>query len=353
MLQPTTTVIELGDSLAGSYCGRLLLQLGATVLKVEPAEGSPLRKTAPFLDPLQEQSSATFTALNSGKQTVVADIESPAGRAVVEALLQNQGDIVVMSGTLTEWASRNLSVSRVGELAPHAVIGRVTMFGDDGPYVEIVGGELQAQALGGLMNMVGLPSREPLRLGGYQAQYSTGLAMLTGFSLGMYQRTLTGAGGSFTTSVIESVSHIEWKGAVAYQQTGSVVTRGSIGAPAILRTKDGFVAFYYRPDDWAKVRAIFGDPRLDADEFATQEGRNSNRPALLEVLNDCTSKLLKVDLYHRSQAARMTTGYMATMGDLLKSDQYRARHFFEDVDLGDLGVGQLPGAPWRLVGERS
>jgi crotonobetainyl-CoA:carnitine CoA-transferase CaiB-like acyl-CoA transferase len=201
------------------------------------------------------------------------------------------------------------------------------------------------------MNMVGEPPREPLRMGGYQAQYSTGLALLTGFSLAMFHRELTGTGSSFATSVIETVTHIEWKGAISYQANGSIVTRGSDGAPAILRTMDGFIAFFYRPSDWPTVRTIMNDPRLDAPEFATPEGREVNRPALLEVLNECTSTMSKRELYHKAQAARMTTGYMAQMGDLLESEQYRARGFFEAIDLGDVGIGSLPGAPWRLAGE--
>jgi crotonobetainyl-CoA:carnitine CoA-transferase CaiB-like acyl-CoA transferase len=350
LLESPSTVIELGDSLAGSYCGRLFLQLGATVLKVEPPGGSPLRATAPLLGSSSGGVSATFTALNAGNQTVNADIDTPPGRAAVEALLRERGDVVIMSGTTAEWAARHLSTSRVRELVPQAVVGRVTTFGDEGPYADIVGGELQAQALGGLMNMVGDPARQPLRMGGYQGQYSTGLALLTGFSLGMFNRARTGVGGSFTTSVIETVSQIEWKGALSRQANGLIATRGPDGAPLIVRAKDGFFAFYYRPDDWPKVLQILDDPRLAAAEFATQEGRNLNRPALLAVLNDCMSRLPKRDFYHRAQAERLPMGYMATMGDLLDSEQYRARNFFEEIDLGDLGLGRLPGAPWRLAG---
>jgi crotonobetainyl-CoA:carnitine CoA-transferase CaiB-like acyl-CoA transferase len=350
LLEEPATVIELGDSLAGSYCGRLLLQLGATVVKVEPPEGSPLRATAPFLDSPSGRLSATFAALNAGKQIVSLGLDTPEGRAGVETLLRERGDVVVMSGTIADWTARELPVGRVRELAPRAVLGRVTTFGDDGPYADIVGGELQAQALGGLMNLVGEPPREPLRMGGYQAQYSTGLALFTGFSLGLFHRAQTGEGSSFSTSVLETVSHIEWKSGLSYQVDGSIVTRGSDGAPAILRAKDGMFAFFYRPDDWPKVLAILDDPRLNVEEFATQKGRDLNRRALLELLNECTSKFSKHELYHKTQAGRMTTGYMATMGDLLDSEQYRARDFFEEIDLGDVGVGVLPGAPWRLAG---
>lgn len=351
LLGSNTTVVELGDSVAGSYCGLLFARLGATVVKVEPAEGSPLRGLPPFLAPPAQTHSATFTALNAGKQRFEADVDSEAGQLAVRELLRSGCDIVVMSGKRSEWEARQLGPSRIRELIPQAVIGRVTTFGDAGPYADFIGGDLQAQALGGLMNMVGIPSREPLRIGGYQAQRSTGLAMLSGFAIAMFRRTQTGNGATFATSVIETVAQVEWKGGLFYQANGSIVTRGDGGSQAILRANDGFFAFFYRPGDWPKVLALFDDPRLREERFATAEARDLNRPALVEVLNEYTAQRAKRDLYHRTQANGLTTGYMATMGDLLTSEQYRFRGFLEDVDLGDLGVGRLPKAPWRVFDE--
>ncbi|MBV9595135.1 MAG: CoA transferase [Actinobacteria bacterium] len=350
LFEQPTTVVEIGESISGSYCGRLLRQLGANVIKVEPEGGSPLRNAAPYLDlPSGGHLSATYFALNDGKTVVTADADTSAGRQAIGDLLRDQADIVVMSGELSLWSRRGLAPADVLTLAPKAVIGRSTLFGDIGPYVDIVGGELQAQALGGLMNMVGEPPREPLRMGGYQAQYSTGFALLDGFALGLYQRERTGRGCSFSTSVIETVTHIEWKGAVSYQADHKIVTRGSDGAPAILRAKDGFFAFFYRPDDWERVLTIMDDDRLRDPRFETQKGRDENRPALLEILNDSAGRLPKRELYHRTQAGKMTTGYTATMSDLLESEQYTARDFFETIDVPGLGQGRLPGAPWRVA----
>jgi crotonobetainyl-CoA:carnitine CoA-transferase CaiB-like acyl-CoA transferase len=349
LLQSPTTVVELGDSLAASYCGRLFVQLGATVVKVEPPGGSSLRNTAPFLDCASGPLSATYTALNGGKDALTADLATGAGREAVEQLLLDSGDVVIMSGTSAEWAARKLPVTRVLELAPRAVVGLVSTFGEVGPYSDIVGGELQAQALGGLMNMVGLPDREPLRMGGYQAQYSAGLALLAGFSVAMFKRSVSGAGSTFTTSVLETVAQIEWKGALTYQDDGSIVKRGPAGAPLILRAQDGFVAFYYQPQNWPKILQLFDDPRLETEAFATQAGRNANQSALVAVLSDCLSNVPKRDFYHRAQAERLPMGYTATMGDLLESEQYRFREFFEDIDVAELGTGRLPGAPWRLA----
>jgi crotonobetainyl-CoA:carnitine CoA-transferase CaiB-like acyl-CoA transferase len=348
-----TTALEIGDSIAGSYCGRLLRDLGAQVTKVEPDGGSPLRTAGPFLEtPQGEHLSATYLASNAGKDVVTADLDTARGRQTVVELIARQPDFVLMSGAAAYWKARDLTPERIHEVSPKSIIGRTTLFGERGPNVNLIGGELQVQALGGLMNMVGDRSREPVRIGGYQAQYCAGLALLNGFAIGMFEREQTGVGNSFSTSALETVSHVEWKSSVTFQASGQIDTRGDDDAPAIIRAKDGFFALFYRPSDWPTIKAIMKDGRLDDPRFATQAGREEYRAELLAVLDDCAKDKSKRDLYHATQAVRMTTGYTATMGDLLDSDQYRAREFFEPLEVPGLGSGRLPGAPWRVAAER-
>jgi len=352
LFEAPVTVVEAGDSLSGAFCGRLLGQLGARVIKVEPPGGSVLRELPPLLPQAvagDGPRSAPYVAVNAGKEVVTADLDSGAGREVLEPALA-AGGLVIMSGPVTEWAGRGLDPRQLVARFPSAIIGRVTMFGEDGPYADLAGGELQAQALGGLMNMVGEPPREPLRIGGFPAQFAAGLALLSGFALALYRRHATGRGGSFATSVLETVANIEWKGALSYQENGTIVTRGSDGDPAILRTQDGFFAFFYLPSDWPKVLAIMDDARLESDDFATRQARDRNRPALLAIFNERASTMTKRDLYRKTQARDLPSGYMATMSDLLNSEQYRARGFFTDIDVNG-HTGTLPGAPWRLAGQ--
>jgi crotonobetainyl-CoA:carnitine CoA-transferase CaiB-like acyl-CoA transferase len=352
LFEAPVTVVEMGDSLAGAFCGRLLGQLGARVVKVEPPGGSPLRELPPLLPetvPGGGPRSAHYLAVNAGKEVVTADLHRGEGRDLVESVLA-AGGLGIMSGSLAQWAGHDLDPRQLVARYPSAIIGRVTLFGEDGPYANLVGGELQAQALGGLMNIVGDPSGEPLRIGGFPAQHSAGLALLSGFALALYRRGATGQGGSFATSVIETVANIEWKGGLSYQENGRIVVRGTDGDPAIVRTSDGFFAFFYLPADWPKVLALLGDPRLEAEDFATFQARDRNRAALLAIINESTSTMTKLDLYHRCQAQGLPAGYMATMSDLLAADQCRARGFFTEIDVNGR-AGLLPGAPWRLAGE--
>lgn len=258
-------------------------------------------------------------------------------------------DVVLMSGRLQEWDRFGLAPSRLASLSPRAVIGRVTMFGDDGPYADLAGGEVQALALGGLMNLIGLPEREPLRLGGVQAQSAAGLAMLTGVTIGLFARSATGNGGEFVTSVLEAVAHLEWKSAVSSSRPGPSTRRGPDAGPLIVRCRDGFFALFYRPDDWRKVMAAFDDPRLDDPKFGTLASREANREALAATIGEIAASMSKRDLYHRTQGLGIPTGYLATMGDLLHSPQYHARGFLTEIDLEAGGRGVLPAAPWQVT----
>jgi crotonobetainyl-CoA:carnitine CoA-transferase CaiB-like acyl-CoA transferase len=341
-------VIELGDSISASAAGMFLRELGAHVTKVEPPEGSPLKRVAPFLG--SDEVSALYTYLNRGKQTVTADLASAEGRETVEGYLAEACDVVLMSGTRDEWASVGLTTDRMRSLAPRAVVGRISRYGDDGPHRDLLGDELQFQALGGLMYVIGIEGREPLRMGGNVMQYAAGAALFTGALLGLYNRQATGSGAVFVTSVFELVPYLEWKNALSYQADGLVARRGDEGmAPVILPCKDGFSAFYYRPIDWANVKKLLEDPRLDAEEFATQPLRQQHRIELTAILAETTSRLEKRELYHRAQRIGLPIGYIATMGDLLESDQYLARAWLEEVDLGELGRGIVPGTPFRVI----
>ena len=277
LISSPISVIELGDSLSGSFCGRLFHQLGAHVVKVEPPGGSPLRMTAPLVDGELGPLSTTFFAVNEGKETMVVDLDSPEGLTDADQLLK-KADVIIMSGTNAQWAARNMAVDRLRSSNPAVVIGRVTVFGEEGPYADFVGGELQAQALGGLMNVVGEYPREPLRMGGYQAQYSTGMAMLSGFALGLFRRKHTGTGSSFCTSVIETVCHLEWKSAISYQVDGAVVTRGSDGAPAILRACEWILCALLPPRRLAEGGDDIPRPATHSTDLYESEGPGRSSP---------------------------------------------------------------------------
>ena len=188
-------VLDLSAEVAGPFCTKLLAGLGAEVIKVEsPGCGDVARRTGPFpgAEPHPEQS-ALFLYLNTGKKSVTLDIASQTGAAMLRRLAQ-KCDILVESfrpGYLNSWG---LSYDALEGLNPGLIYTSVTPFGQSGPYRDYRGSELIAQATGGLMQTIGLPDREPLKIGGHAALYTTGISAFSATMIALYARDVLGHG---------------------------------------------------------------------------------------------------------------------------------------------------------------
>jgi CoA:oxalate CoA-transferase len=348
-LLPTSfSVVELGESLSTAICGRLLSRLGAQVTRVMPTGAtSPLDALPPFIGEGTQQRSAVAESLHQDKR--LFEIALPDREAIAEHL--RGADVVLIAGTSAGWAAEGLRVEDVHALAPTAVVGQITRWGDGGDHADLHGGELQLQAMSGFMNLIGVMDREPLRLGGYPMQSIAALLALDGVMIGLFRRQATGEGARFTTSEFEAAAHAEWKIATFAQAGMRKELRGNDGGgPMVVRCLDGHFALFFVPHNWDAVKRVIGDSRLDDARFATPADRLQHKAELLVLVEETTSLLSKTDLYRRAQGAGIPAGHVATMSDLLSSEQYHAREFFEPVRIAEVGVGVLPSAPWQVHG---
>lgn len=346
-------VVEVGASYSVGFCGRLLRALGAEVITVEPPGGLALRTAEPlFADSDGNQRSAAFSYLAGGKKSVTIDLHSSEGPPLLEGLISNNA-ILLLEGGQHALGSAGLTSHALIRRFPGLIVGSITQFGETGPYAKYRGGDFQAQALGGLMHMVGHKTREPLRLGGHQAAYDAALSLLVGITAALYQRLTTHQGTELSTSLFEAVAYIEWKSYSQFQHDGTRMSRGGSAGPFILRCKDGHSAFYYRDRNWPIVREMFPDERLADPRFETQKGRDANRQELQAILSEHTRDRSKHDIYKDAQARGMPVGYTATMEDLVASDHYRSRNFIAPIhDADGMASGMAPGAPWTVNGQR-
>src|SRR5262245_58077353 len=166
-------VIELSEDIAGPFCGKLLAGLGAEVIKVErPGSGDGSRRAGPDIGgTLNPEQSALFLYLNAGKKSITLDVDSQSGAAILQRLAQ-ECDILVESFPPGYLDRLGLGYAALEQLNPRLIYTSVTSFGQSGPYRDFKGSELIAQAMGGLMQTIGLPDREPLKIGGNAAYYT-------------------------------------------------------------------------------------------------------------------------------------------------------------------------------------
>ena len=343
-------VIDLSDEVAGPFCAKLLAALGAEVIKIEaPGAGDASRRAGPFVSeaPGVEQS-ALFLYLNTGKKGITLDIRQPTGAAILQRLAQDC-DILIESAPPGGMDQLELGYAALQRLNPRLIYTAVTPFGQTGPYRDYQGSELAAQAAGGMMHVIGLPEREPLKIGGHAAAYTTGMSAFSATMLALHVRDEQGYGQFVDVSAMETMAVAQIHASIQHQ-FGHVPKRRDSN---LVRAQDGWVHpgldRGIAEDTWPRVCDFMGQPELaDDPRFNTREARRENQAALNEIIGAWAAAHPKEDIYHALQGMRTVAGYVATVEDLRASKQFQARQFFQAIDHPAAGEGVYPGALFTL-----
>jgi crotonobetainyl-CoA:carnitine CoA-transferase CaiB-like acyl-CoA transferase len=346
-------VLELGEDVAGPFCTKLLAGLGAEVIKVErPGSGDVSRRAGPFphTAPHAEQSAA-FLYLNTGKKGITLDITSQTGAAILRRLVQ-ECDILVEGFPPGFLDQLGLGYAALESLNLRLIYTSITPFGHTGPYCHYKGAEIVAQALGALMYTIGLPAREPLKIGGNAALYTTGISAFSATMLALYVRDTAGYGQHVEVSAMETITVAQIHSSLHHQLGHTPARRES----TLMRAQDGWVhpglERGVRADTWPRVCALIGRPELaDDPKFRTPEARREHQQELLAILGEWTATRPKEEIYHTLQALQSVAGYVATVADLLSSGQLQARAFFQALDHPCTGAAPYPGAPFTMQGD--
>ena len=346
-------VLDLSEGVSGPYCTKLLSGLGAEVIMVErPGVGDMSRGEAPFLgDDASPEKSALFLYLNTGKRGVTLDVESPTGAGMLRSLAA-ESDILVESYPSGTMDQRGLGYSYLANLNPTLIYTSITPFGQTGPYRDYKGSDLVAQAIGALMYTIGLPDREPLKVGGNTALYTTGISAFSATMLALHARDTQGFGQHVDISAMETMTVAQIHASISHQFGREQVRRPS----NLVRAKDGWVSpgleTGAQEETWPQVCQLMGVPELvDDPSFNTIDARREHQPELLVIVGRWAATQPKEEMYHALQRLRTIAGYVATVEDLLGSGQMAFREFFQPVEGSFIGEGVQPGYPFRISGE--
>jgi crotonobetainyl-CoA:carnitine CoA-transferase CaiB-like acyl-CoA transferase len=343
-------VLDISEGVAGPFCAKLLAGLGAEVIKIEvPGTGDRARRTGPFVaeTPDAEQS-ALFLYLNTGKKGITLDIRQPEGAAIYQRLAQDC-DILIESAPPGDMDRLELGYAALVRLNAQLIYTAITPFGQTGPYRDYQGSELVAQATGGMMHVIGRPDREPLKIGGHAAAYTTGMSAFSATMLALHVRDEQGYGQFVDVSAMETMAVAQIHASIQHQ-FGHVPKRRD---NTLVRARDGWVHpgldRGIAEDTWARVCDLMGQPELaDDPRFNTREARRENQAELTALIGAWTAARPKEEIYHTLQGLRTVAGYVATVEDLRTSRQLRARDFFQVIDHPSTGAGVYPGALFTL-----
>ncbi|MGE3691895.1 MAG: CaiB/BaiF CoA transferase family protein [Novosphingobium sp.] len=355
-------VLELAEGVAGEYCGKLLSDFAAEVIKIErPGTGSPTRRLGPFAGTGESiEHSGLFAYLNTGKRSVVVDLESGAGRDMMRQLLDSV-DVVIDDHAPGWLASVSLDPARIDAEWPGLVVCSITPYGQNPPEERQHAEDLtvfHSSGWGFHTPGVGFEDMPPLKgPGRFFSHYEAGQEAAMYVAGCLYDRDRDGRGRFIDVSMHEvMVSRADY--VVAQFVAGEMdVTdwRGGFdmhGPGGIFPCKDGFIyVFMATPDQWAAYRKMVGDPEwareLPQDwlmKGLTPERIALTRRDLCAWLEDRN----KVDAAHEAQELGITLVPVNTPGEVMASPQYRHRHYFADVTHPVLGTAKYPTVPYKL-----
>jgi crotonobetainyl-CoA:carnitine CoA-transferase CaiB-like acyl-CoA transferase len=349
-------VIDLSQGIAGPYCTKLLADLGADVIKVEPPEGDYVRRLGPFPDDVpHDDKGGLFLQLNTNKKSVTLDLETPSGRVVLRKLLAN-ADVLAESEAPGVMATRELGYERLKDGFPQLVYCSVTPFGQTGPYASFKGNSLAAMALSGLMYITGDPDKEPLCTGGEPAEYFGALHAWVAILAALEHRAQTGAGQHIDVSMLEALGCADEYNTTMYAYLGAIRKR-FYSRPAIptypseiFPCRDGNIVVIGGATGFPLMMAILVEqPELENNPlFQNLWLRFMQWEKFEEILRPYLAEHDWDDLLTRAQELRIPFAAVLDAKRLLENAHLRERGFFAEVEHPELGGVPVAAYPFKM-----
>lgn len=355
-------VLDLTD-LKGALCAKLLGDMGAEVIKIEPPGGDPMRSIGPFLDnkPHRDRS-LLFWFYNTSKRGITLDLHKTAGQTIFKQLVATV-DVVIESFASGTLANLGLGYEDLKRVNPQLVLTSISPFGQTGPYRDFYSSDTVAEALGGMIYTNGAADEPPLRALGLQAYHSASFFAAIGTMSALWTRDTIGEGQWVDVSIQEATAAAVEHVAPFYHQGAGVQTRqGSLHWSRyfrVARCRDGYVMHCTLGDWTSLVEWVKGDGKardLGEPQWEDQMYRREHAEHLFEVLDEWATDYSVAELMEGAQLRRIPYAMVRPVEALVDDPQLNARGFFSPVPHPELGqTFRYPGGPffftitpWRI-----
>jgi crotonobetainyl-CoA:carnitine CoA-transferase CaiB-like acyl-CoA transferase len=344
-------VLELANYIAGPYCGTLLADLGAEVIKIEnPRGGDFSRATGPFVG----GESAGFLALNRNKTSVTLDLKHPRGKELLLELAKT-ADVLIENFRPGTMAGLGLDYAPVSMANPRLIYCSASGFGQTGPYSQRAALDLIVQGMSGLMSITGEPDRPPVKVGVPIADFSAALFGAYAILGALLARDQTGRGQYIDISLLESAMALEVWETSGYFATGDVPgplgSAHRVSAPyQALRTSDGYITLgATTPGNWAALCAALGLQHLEHDpRFASVAHRRARYQELAALLEAVTTTQPSEHWYRLLERAGVPCGVLERIDQAISDEQVQARGFIVELPHSTIGSVRATGSPVHL-----
>ncbi len=344
-------VLELASIVAGPFCGALMAEFGADVIKTElPGRGDDVRR----MGPSEKECGYWWAVENRNKKVMTLDLRHPRGQAIVRQLVP-LCDVVIENfrpGTLERW---NLGWEDLSRINPRLIMARVTAFGQTGPRRHGPGFAAIGSAFGGNWYLTGTADLPPVRPTPVYPDYMTGLFTAFGVLTALRHRDATGEGQWIDAALYESAFRIMEYTTTWYGRQGIVRERGGrqhVGWPGgACQTKDGRWVAYTVPAQhlFERLCAMLGQPELPRDaRFATAAGRANNMSELLQQVEAWFAARTYEEASRELEAHQVPYSLIMSIADIFADPHYREREMIIEVPEPTIGSLPQPGVVPKL-----
>jgi len=350
----------------GYFCGKILADLGADVIKIEPPEGDPGRNIGPFYHGQQDrEKSLLFFAYNTNKRSLTLNLQTHQGQEIFKKLAKT-ADFVIESFHPGYMDKIGLGYSVLKDVHPRVIMVSITPFGQEGPYKDWKASDIVAIAMGGLSHITGSPDRPPARVSVDQAYVIAGAQGAMGAMIAHYYREATGKGQHVDTSTQESVvlSALTVPQAWDLQKfiwprEGAFMSRARKRVRHLWPCKDGYIAWRLFTGglgvktramvDWMKSQGKAGElAEINWQELDLLTVPEEKFYHWQELFGEFFKTHTKAELCKEALARGIVLIPASTPKDLLADPQLEARGYWEEVEHPELGTAlTYPGALYK------
>lgn len=350
-------VLDLTRVLAGPYCGTLIADMGATVIKVEnPSGGDDSRSMGPFIN----GHSVYYANFNRSKLGCTLNLKTPEGKEIFKELVK-KADVVIENYRPGTMEKLGLGYDELKKVNPSIIYGAVSGFGHTGPLSKRAGYDIIGQAMGGLMSTTGWPGGPATRSGTPLGDVLGGLNLAIGILAALINREKTGLGEKVDVALVDSVASAMENITMIYQATGRIPQRignryESTYPYDSFPAKDGDVIIAAGNNKlFAILCEIMGQAELKNDpRFIDVKNRVTNHDDLFKIVSNWSKEHTVDEIDKKLNDAGCPASIVNTIDRLVVDKQIAgAREMFPEIDQPGIGKLQITACPQKLTRTKS
>lgn len=334
-------VIDLSRHIAGPYCGLLLADMGAEVIRVEAPDGADDRHFG-YLTPTKD--SYGYIVRNRGKKGITLDLGTEKGLAILHQLVK-VSDVLLESYAVRAKKKLGLDYSTLGKINPKIIVASVSAFGKTGPYANKTGFDPIIQAMSGAMSCNGFPSSPPTRDSLAWCDYSAALHTALGIALALMHRSKTGKGQEIDISMLDGAVSLVAQHGIYAEYHGVGVERPQIGNASpyafadTFKAKDGTVFISAtRNEVWKRfVKAIGKEKMLNDPKFSSDWERAQNRRLIARMVAPWVAARSCEEILQLLEEAQVPCSKVKGIAEAATDEHIRARNMLYEQEYPQAG----------------